>query len=101
MRCGPRLDDRTAGPPFAIERHGVDDGLAARCRRRDDGTPSGRGLPDGRELDRVAAGALERAADPGRHPQRQIAAFTIPSPSSSQISPFHSSICAKITLSAR
>ena len=37
------------------------------------GLPSGTGrLADGRELDRVAAGPLERAADPGRHPERQI-----------------------------
>ncbi len=29
-------------------------------------------LADGRELDRVAAGALDRAADAGRHPERQV-----------------------------
>ena len=29
-------------------------------------------LADGRELDRVTAGALDRATDAGRHPQRQV-----------------------------
>ena len=37
-----------------------------------DFTQRDRRLADGRELDRVAAGALEGTADAGRHPERQI-----------------------------
>ena len=68
------LDDRAARPPIAVERHGVDDHLGREVAgRRDDGAAERhRRLADGGELDRVAAGALECAADPGRHPQRQI-----------------------------
>ena len=68
------LDDGPARPAVAIERDGVDDGPGGeRAGRRHDGAAERhRRLADGRELDRVAAGALDRAADPGRHPQRQV-----------------------------
>src|SRR5439155_19782459 len=41
-------------------------------RRHDGAAERHRRLADRRELDRVTAGAFERAADPGRHPQRQV-----------------------------
>ena len=52
-------------------------------------------LAHGRELDRVAAGALDRAADPVDIHSDRFAAFTIASTSRSQMSPFQSSIRAK------
>ena len=63
-----------ARPPVAVERDGMDDGPGGELAGgRDDRLAERNGrLADGRELDRVAAGALDRAADAGRHPQRQV-----------------------------
>src|SRR5436190_13400784 len=69
-----RLDDRAAGPPVAIEGDGVDDVLGGKRagRRHDRAAERDGSLADGREFDRIAARPLERAADAGRHPERQI-----------------------------
>ena len=46
---------------------------ARRAGRRHDRLAERDGrLAHGRELDRVATGALDRATDPGRHPQREV-----------------------------
>ena len=63
-----------ARPAVAVERDGVDHELGGEGagRRHDRVAERDRRLADGRELDRIAAGPLDRAADARRHPQRQV-----------------------------
>ena len=92
------LDDGSAGPPIAIERDGVDDALAASL-------PAGVTIasPSGTGACRTAANSI--ASPPARFSapptpvdiqSDRLAAFTMASTSRSQISPFQSSIRAKL-----
>src|SRR6185436_9706960 len=98
-----RFDHGRARPSIAIERHGVDDGLGREVAGRGDDRTAERhgGLAHRRELDRVAARALQRATDAGRHPQRevggvhdrvdlQLADVTVPELDALQVQPFRS-----------
>ena len=71
--AGGAVDGGVVRPAVALERHGVDDDLRGQVAgRRDDRVAELDGrLADGRELDLVAADALDLARDARRHPQRR------------------------------
>ena len=68
------LDDRPARPAVAVEGDGMDDGLGREVAggRHDRAAQRHGRLADRGELDAVTAGAFQRTADTGRHPERQI-----------------------------